>query len=770
MKEIKKSSSIKSKVKGKETPFNVDLNYSEEYDSFNIKVKKDVGFMSYTDSLQGLPLEVVQKLNEMLEEVLIKAGSKTEMKEHKMFDGGNFQSGVYANGGGVGKEGVLQKYFKNYPKCKELSYQIEESLGDNLTDNVANKIIKLADTFSFETPIKYAKGGSLIGNQKRIDMNHNGKIDAEDFKIMRTTMNGAWRNEHKHVNSTSRKDGKVIDYEVIYARKFNPSRKGYKGKTNFANGGGVGRFSEYSNDALYDMIINLSRYENTESEIQMVKAELEKRKANKKMTTGGGIGIEEEIDLTDDKRLRLRKPVMPERKYSEKDWAEKFNPRAYEFMGKRKMASGGSLPSGSINALGDLWFAVQQKDTDDYKMVSQNLDKLKVPFAIQNEVSADAETQRGRKALNIPEVHDRIKKIVEKNGRKFAKGGKTEQGVDLFEDYENIPPKLQAILEKYEYAFENGDYRGLQKALEEANKIGYTFEYYLDGQAYDLRKIGEKGKSEVEEYALGGRVNKDIKITPTIENFIDKLKKQGIYNKGNQQKNVNGVLYRFDEYKLNNPSSFMLSEFKKIVEKSYGVLSLSNGYDSSRINLEGNKVIVADLPKFKGGNTNYITFRELVILNKNGGAFGKISFEDWLKKNNIEVYKRTYYWVADDGGSDYLYSGSKGDVMKSLREDYKKSFANGGAFEKLSNKVARNYEGKRVKPQYQKEYGKVYSKSEAKEVGNKVAGKVKANQKMATGGETKKGGQGGIMVLAKKIRKEGESWKDALKRAGQQLK
>jgi len=390
----------------------------------------------------------------------------------------------------------------------------------------------------------------------------------------------------------------------------------------------------------------------------MVKAELEKRKANKKMTTGGGIGIEEEIDLTDDKRLRLRKPVMPERKYSEKDWAEKFNPRAYEFMGKRKMASGGSLPSGSINALGDLWFAVQQKDTDDYKMVSQNLDKLKVPFAIQNEVSADAETQRGRKALNIPEVHDRIKKIVEKNNRKFAKGGKTEQGVDLFEDYENIPPKLQAILEKYEDAFENGDYRDLQKALEEANKIGYTFEYYLDGQAYDLRKIGEKGKSEVEEYATGGGV-------------------------------------------------------------------------------------------------------------------GKISFEDWLKKNNIEVYKRTYYWVADDGGSDYLYSGSKGDVMKSLREDYKKSFADGGGiskFQMLSNKVARNYEGKRVKPQYQKEYGKFYSESEAKEVGDKVAGKVKANQKMASGGETKKGGKGGIMVLAKKIRKEGESWQDALKRAGQQLK
>ena len=56
---------------------------------------------------------------------------------------------------------------------------------------------------------------------------------------------------------------------------------------------------------------------------------------------------------------------------------------------------------------------------------------------------------------------------------------------------------------------------------------------------------------------------------------------------------------------------------------------------------------------------------------ENGGGVGKISFEDWLKKNNIDVYKRTYYWVADDGGRDYMYSGSKGEVMKSLKEDWK---------------------------------------------------------------------------------------------------
>lgn len=67
----------------------------------------------------------------------------------------------------------------------------------------------------------YNNGGSLIGNQKSIDLNHNGKIDAEDFKLLRSTMNGAWRNEHKHVNSTSRKNGKVIEYEVRYAKKIN---------------------------------------------------------------------------------------------------------------------------------------------------------------------------------------------------------------------------------------------------------------------------------------------------------------------------------------------------------------------------------------------------------------------------------------------------------------------------------------------------------------------------------------------------------------------
>jgi hypothetical protein len=72
-----------------------------------------------------------------------------------------------------------------------------------------------------------------------------------------------------------------------------------------------------------------------------------------------------------------------------------------------------------------------------------------------------------------------------------------------------------------------------------------------------------------------------------------------------------------------------------------------------------------------------------------------------------------------------------------VRKKDKMAMGGGIGFEKLSNKVAKNYEGDKVAPKYQHEYGKTYSKEEAKEVGDKVAGKVywqQQGRKMATGG------------------------------------
>lgn len=99
-----------------------------------------------------------------------------------------------------------------------------------------------------------------------------------------------------------------------------------------------------------------------------------------------------------------------------------------------------------------------------------------------------------------------------------AGGGVGEDGiVDLFDDYDNIPPKIQKILDKYSKAFEDGDYKGLAKALKEVEAKGYTFEYYLDGQAYGLRPKNvplnklqgfEDEEEDVEENAFktGGKI------------------------------------------------------------------------------------------------------------------------------------------------------------------------------------------------------------------------------------------------------------------------
>jgi hypothetical protein len=157
-----------------------------------------------------------------------------------------------------------------------------------------------------------------------------------------------------------------------------------------------------------------------------------------------------------------------------------------------------------------------------------------------------------------------------------------------------------------------------------------------------------------------------------------------------------------------------------------------------------------------------------IDMNKNG----KIDAEDFklLRSSMNGAWRNERKHVNHNEDYEVRYARKKPS-----RTGYKgkRKFEGGGGisnFERFSNVVAKNYEGKSVKPKYQKEYGKTYSKSEAKQVGNRVAGKVKMMKKAESGAEVKKGNRGGVMVLAKKIRKDGESWKDALKRAGQQLK
>jgi hypothetical protein len=393
----------------------------------------------------------------------------------------------------------------------------------------------------------------------------------------------------------------------------------------------------------------------------------------------------------------------------------------------------------------------------------------------------------------------------------FADGGETEDGVDLFEDYENIPDELQEILDEYQDAFEDGDYEGLAKALKEANAIGYTFEYYLDGQAYDLRKIGEKGKSEVEEYAKGGNLKKyilkaDIK-TVTLKrngkevtyNGADVLNGANVLAKGGDISSKANYIPKRDvvEVELKDGSKVKPANgywVKKGAEPigakptptTSGKSETKVGETYIRKDARNNWRAETNVENFNGYDWKISTVKTYTGNLVSSAQGGK------TEPTGTKGYNIFKYTMYQDPNHTLEVSKPKRLTDKVVKEQHDKAlakfkkfmetgmFKDGGKisnFDKLSAKVAKEYEGKPVKSQYQEEYGRYYSKEEAQEVGDKVAGKVKAMQpaKKEMGGETKKSNSGTETLkkaneLAKKIRKDGESWLDAKKRAFAQLK
>jgi hypothetical protein len=70
---------------------------------------------------------------------------------------------------------------------------------------------------------------------------------------------------------------------------------------------------------------------------------------------------------------------------------------------------------------------------------------------------------------------------------------------DLFETPELIPSEVQAILETFDEESEN-TYLELDRVIDKLEDVGYTFEYWLDGESYGLRPINIK-LEELEGYA-----------------------------------------------------------------------------------------------------------------------------------------------------------------------------------------------------------------------------------------------------------------------------
>jgi hypothetical protein len=58
---------------------------------------------------------------------------------------------------------------------------------------------------------------------------------------------------------------------------------------------------------------------------------------------------------------------------------------------------------------------------------------------------------------------------------------------DLFETPELIPHDVQAILESFYDSISS--YEDLERLLKLINQLGYTFDYGLDGEPFNLRKL-----------------------------------------------------------------------------------------------------------------------------------------------------------------------------------------------------------------------------------------------------------------------------------------
>lgn len=143
-----------------------------------------------------------------------------------------------------------------------------------------------------------------------------------------------------------------------------------------------------------------------------------------------------------------------------------------------------------------------------------------------------------------------------------------------------------------------------------------------------------------------------------------------------------------------------------------------------------------------------------------------------INKNTGKPYKgkemTNYYFLNEDGAKDFAEKLNKGLFVERKFEDGGKT-----TFAEKSSAIAKNFVGKAVEPKYQKEYGKRYDAKEAKEVGNKIAGKQKASydqKNMKSGGSVKSDKLKKVTQKAKEIRKEGEKWQSAMKRAYAMMK
>jgi hypothetical protein len=737
-------------------------NYNKDVDAYNFYVvnldtmRAETGFEFREDAVDLLnDYDDKKKYKVVSKRALKSMGIENPNESFKYEGGGNFQSGVYATGGEV----------RRFNRHEQMDSATREEIMDVIQDleirnPLTNYLYGLFDGYDYSKTKNF-----------KIQMN---KLRAKDFSLHKRIKEIYSKiDKYKFEKYNDFADGGYFDGTI-------PNVSTYM--NNFAKGGGLYSHGIKQGDTFLKTLSGgIQKVKDKNGNIFYINLATGERSATIPLPfeNGGGVKFNTEV-------------ILSENRPNGAVWQGVVKPFMLESIEKNQYAGG--FKRYEI----DIYDEVDREPTkEEVKKANEFFDKIGGRYDDGGEVKYFL----NKDGIKVRSVAKPEKKLSErewmakhnesKEARSYAFGG-------LFGKSPMMSKPKHIDLDDKQVRLKTGEYvqvldqTGDTLMVMELSKIG-------TGASPKMVKISDV---DMTSYANGGEVlyvdnfelDKDkiknakylIQYNRGQYTIIDNKTKKAISVFPTQISAVNHIKTKLNNYANGGgvKSYKVLNELYKL--KSDGVKKVQlNGFNESinyviDLGLDDSAIKKIDLGEYQttyanGGGVGLIGNQKRIDMNHNG----RIDAEDFeiMRSTMDGAWRNEHKHVNSTSRKDGKvidYEVRYARKNNPSRKGYNgKTFATGGGvskFKMLSNKVARNYEGKRVKPQYQKEYGKVYSKEEAKEVGNKVAGKIKANQKMATGGATKKGGQGGIMVLAKQIRKEGESWKDALKRAGQQLK
>ncbi|WP_454060754.1 JAB domain-containing protein [Elizabethkingia ursingii] len=191
---------------------------------------------------------------------------------------------------------------------------------------------------------------------------------------------------------------------------------------------------------------------------------------------------------------------------------------------------------------------------------------------------------------------------------------------DVVDGFENVPRELEEVMEKWQQKIENGlDYNDCANLQKECEALGYTFDYGLDSEPFNLRSI-------------------DIK-----EHNINNQKQQ--ISMENSQKSQDFEIGKKASIKTEN------GLFKGVIEEIKGdSLTLSN-FSGEKLTVNKSEAYQF----FDGQNYDYSEIKELFSKPLGGVEFNDLAKEDLTRLMRGELTNTVFSGHNEEKDKDYTF-------------------------------------------------------------------------------------------------------------------